>query len=113
MIRVANGTGSTGTINATYTNGSMVTLADGMYKIKAIPTAGFTFVKWTNTTGLTLSSTTTNPANLTVTGTGSATLTAQFKAATSTFQPTSILYLALIATSIPVILRRARKPLEA
>ncbi len=112
MIRISNGTG-TGTINATYTNGTMAVFEDGMYKIKAITAVGFMFVKWSNTTGLSLSSTTTNPANLTVTGTGTSTLTAQFKAATSTIQPATILYLALMTTSIPVILRRARRPIEA
>lgn len=109
-INIRNGTGA-GTINANYTNGMSAVFEDGPYNITAYPAPTYTFKNWSYTAGIKAQSNVTNPTNITLSGTATSTLTAAFNLAVPTIQPNTILFFALLTTAIPVLLRRARKPI--
>ncbi len=110
-IRVANGTGVSGTINSTFTNGTSASLENGRYNITTVLTSGYTFVNWTVTSGIIIQNATKTPTNITIAGSGPDTLTLHLKAPVTTIQPIPILFLALVTASLPILLKRAKKPI--
>jgi hypothetical protein len=108
-IKISNGTGP-GTITQTYNNTNSSTFWHGPYNITAIQATGYFFKNWNFTGDITAQSNITNPTNITYTGTFPSQIIARFTASTPTLQPDPILFLALLTTALPVLLRRVRKP---
>ncbi len=105
-ITIANVTWS-----ASYLNGTSASLENGPYNISAITTSGYTFGNWNYTAGITVQSNVTNPTNITLSGSGPSTLTLRLNAPVTTIQPMPIFILAIVTAALPVLLRRAKKPI--
>ncbi len=90
----------------TYTDGQVADYANGTVSISAHPSAGYKFIGWSATGGITVTTPNNNSTSATITSPG--TLTANFKLISSTSIAPVVILASIFSTKVVLLLRKRR-----